>query len=74
MCVYLRLDENIRGEVTFSWVNGMSAISFKSFRDEPQQQNNYVTPGRQRRGVELCLLLLGQPGMTCQETTALTPH
>lgn len=42
------VDESIRGEVTFSWVNGMNAISFKSFR-EPEQQNNYVAPNWQRQ-------------------------
>lgn len=42
--------ENMRGEVTFSWVNGMTAISFKSFRAGPEQQNDYVTPNWRRRG------------------------
>ena len=37
------------GEVTFSWVNRMTAISFKSLREEPEQQNNYVTPNRRQR-------------------------
>ena len=39
----------MRGEVTFSWVNGMTAISFKSFREGPEKQSNYVTPDWQRQ-------------------------
>ncbi len=51
VCVWFGVDEKVRGEVTFSWVNGMTAISFKSFREGAEQQNNYVTPNwRQREG------------------------
>lgn len=49
-CVWFGVDKNMRGEVTFSWVNGMTAISFKSFREGPEQQNNYVTPNWRQRG------------------------
>lgn len=36
--VYLGVDENLRGEVTFSWVNEMTAVLFKSFKEGPEQQ------------------------------------
>lgn len=58
MCVCLGVDKNMRGEVTFNWVNGMTAISFKSFREGPEQQNNYVDSQleRTKRDREFCLL------------------
>lgn len=71
-CVCLGVDENMRGEVTFSWVNGMTAISFKSFREGPEQQNNHVTlnwrreerenKGRQRALPPLLMMWCEAPG------------
>lgn len=53
----------MRGEVTFSWVNGMTAISFKSFRAGPEKQSNYATPDWQRQ----------REGATAERHRALPP-
>lgn len=58
------------GEVTFSWVNGMTAISFKSLRKEPEQQNNYVTPNR-RQGERQRGLAPSSDSVKCWETMQL---
>lgn len=77
-CVGLGGDENVRGEVTFSWVNGMTAISFKSFREGPEQQNNYVTPNwSQRKGARETQSSASSSnggGVKCWETMQLILH